>query len=144
MSGKIKKINHNKLVRDRIPNIIIGHGLSFKARKLDNVEFENELANKLIEESKEVANKVQWLNHKCEQEPVSNEELDLDMKEITEELADVLEVYVNLVKSLKLTTEDIEKAANKKRYERGGFEDKIFLEWVEDANEAFKKGTLQG
>ena len=138
----MKKITHNKLVRDRIPNIIIGHGLSFKARKLDDVEFENELANKLIEESKEVANKVQWLNHKCEQEPVSDRELDADMKDITEELADVLEVYVNLVKSLKLTTEDIEKAANEKRVKRGSFEDKIYLEWVEDANEANKKGKL--
>lgn len=138
----MKKVTHNKLVRDRIPNIIIGHGLSFKARKLDDVEFENELANKLIEESKEVANKVQWLNHKCKQEPVSDGELDADMKDITEELADVLEVYINLVKSLKLTTEDIEKAANEKRARRGSFEDKIYLEWVEDANEANKKGKL--
>lgn len=44
----MKKVYRNKLVRDRIPNIIIGHGLSFKARKLDAVEFENELTNKLI------------------------------------------------------------------------------------------------
>ena len=58
----MKKVNRNKLVRDRIPNIIIGHGLSFKARKLDAVEFENELTNKLIEEANEVAEKVQWLN----------------------------------------------------------------------------------
>ena len=139
----MKKITHNKLVRDRIPNIIIGKGLSFKAHKLDAVGFENELANKLIEESNEVAEKVHWLNHKCNQEPVSKEELKYDLDEITEELADVLEVYINLVKSLKIKTEDIEKAANSKRIKNGGFEDKIFLEWVEDANEAFKKGKLQ-
>lgn len=139
----MKKVNRNKLVRDRIPNIIIGHGLSFKARKLDAVEFENELANKLIEEANEVAEKVQWLNHKCEQEPVSKEEHTLDMQEIKEELADVLEVYVHLVKSLGLTTNDIEVAANEKRAKRGSFEDKIYLEWVEDANEANKKGKLK-
>lgn len=132
MSSKVKKITHNKLVRDRIPNIIIGKGLSFKARKLDNVEFENELASKLIEEANEVAEKVHWLNHICEQEPVTNEELDNYLYEITEELADVLEVYVNLVKSLKIKTSDIEKAANLKRVRNGGFEDKIYLEWVED------------
>lgn len=143
MSGKVKKITHNKLVRDRIPNIIIGKGLSFKARKLDNVDFENELANKLVEEVNEVAEKVQWLNHKCNQEPVSSEELKYDLGEITEELADVLEVYVNLVKSLKIKTSAIEEAANLKRVKNGGFEDKIFLEWVEDANEAFKKGNLK-
>jgi len=143
MGNRVKKIVHNKLVRDRIPNIIIGKGLSFKAHKLDNVEFENELANKLVEEANEVAEKVQWLNHKCEQEPVSNEELKYDLDEITEELADVLEVYVNLVKSLKIKTVDIEKVANLKRVKNGGFEDRIFLEWVEDANEAFKKGKLQ-
>lgn len=132
MPSKVKKITHNKLVRDRIPNIIIGKGLSFKARKLDNVEFENELANKLIEEANEVAEKVHWLNHICEQEPVSTDELDDHLYEITEELADVLEVYVNLVKSLKIKTSDIEKAANSKRIKAGGFEDKIYLEWVED------------
>lgn len=135
MSNRVKKIVHNKLVRDRIPNIIIGKGLSFKAHKLDNVEFENGLANKLVEEANEVAGKVQWLNHKCNQEPVSNEELKYDLEGITEELADVLEVYVNLVKSLKIKTSDIEKAADLKRVKNGGFEDKIFLEWVEDANE---------
>lgn len=139
----MKKVNRNKLVRDRIPNIIIGHGLSFKARKLNAVEFENELTNKLIEEANEVAEKVQWLNHKCEQEPVSKEEHTLDMQEIKEELADVLEVYVHLVKSLGLTTNDIEAAANEKRAKRGSFEDKIYLEWVEDANEANKKGKLK-
>lgn len=143
MSNRVKKIVHNKLVRDRIPNIIIGKGLSFKAHKLDNVEFENELANKLIEEAKEVAERVQWLNHKCGQEPVSNEELKYDLEGITEELADVLEVYINLVKSLKIKTADIEKAADLKRVKNGGFEDRIFLEWVEDANEAFKKGNLK-
>ena len=63
----MKKITHNKLVRDRIPNIIIGQGLSFKAHKLDNVNFENELANKLVEEANEVAEKVHWLNHKWSQ-----------------------------------------------------------------------------
>lgn len=139
----MKKVNRNKLIRDRIPNIIIGHGLSFKARKLDAVEFENELTNKLIEEANEVAEKVQWLNHKCEQEPVSKEEHTLDMQEIKEELADVLEVYVHLVKSLGLTTNDIEVAANEKRAKRGSFEDRIYLEWVEDANEANKKGKLK-
>lgn len=143
MSGRAKKIVHNKLVRDRIPNIIIGSGLSFKAHKLDNVEFENELANKLVEEANEVAEKVHWLNQKCNQEPISNEELKCDLEEITEELADVLEVYVNLVKSLKVKTSDIEKVADSKRIKNGGFEDKIFLEWIEDANEAFKKGNLK-
>lgn len=140
MSSRVKKIIHNKLVRDRVPNIIIGKGLSFKAHKLDNVEFENELANKLVEEANEVAEKVHWLNHKCNQEPVSNEELKYDLEEITEELADVLEVYTNLVKSLKLKTSDIGKAVSLKRVKNGGFEDRIFLEWVEDANEVFKEG----
>lgn len=140
MSSRVKKIVHNKLVRDRIPNIIIGKGLSFKAHKLDNVEFENELANKLVEEANELAEKVHWLNHKCNQEPVSNEELKYDLEEITEELADVLEVYTNLVKSLKLKTSDIGKAVSLKRVKNGGFEDRIFLEWVEDANEVFKEG----
>lgn len=134
----MKKITHNKLVRDKIPNLLIGKGLSFKAHKLDNVEFEIELANKLVEESREVAGKVFWLNHLCNQEPVSNEELDSHLSDITEELADVLEVYMNLVKSLKIKTSDIEKAADLKRASNGGFEDRIFLEWVETKKELKK------
>lgn len=128
----MKKKTVNKLVRDKVPSIIIGKGLPFKAHKLDSVEFENELANKLVEEAKEIAERVHWLNHKCNQEPVSNEELKYDLEGITEELADVLEVYVNLVKSLKIKTSDIEKAADLKRVRNGGFEDRIFLEWVEE------------
>lgn len=131
----MKKKITNKLVRDKIPNILMEQGKAFKAHKLDDEEFENELANKLVEEANEVAEKVHWLNHKCNQEPVSNEELNSDLEGITEELADVLEVYIKLVKSLGLKTKDIEKAANSKRERNGGFEDKIFLEWFEDKKE---------
>ena len=76
-------------------------------------------------------------------EPVSNEELNYDLENITEELADVLEVYTSLIKSLKIKIEDIEKAADSKRVKFGEFEDKIFLEWTEDANEAFDQGNLK-
>lgn len=110
-------------------------GKAFKAHKLDDEEFENELANKLVEEANEVAEKVHWLNHKCNQEPVSNEELNSDLEGITEELADVLEVYIKLVKSLGLKTKDIEKAVKEKRERNGGFENQIFLEWFEDKKE---------
>lgn len=131
----MKKKTTNKLVRDKIPNILMEQDKAFKAHKLDDEEFENELANKLVEEANEAAEKVHWLNHKCNQEPVSNEELNSDLEGITEELADVLEVYIKLVKSLGLKTKDLEKAVKEKRERNGGFENKIFLEWFEDKKE---------
>lgn len=80
----VKKKITNKLVRDKIPSILIEQCKAFKAHKLDDEEFENELANKLVEEANEVAEKVHWLNHKCNQEPVSNEELNSDLEWITD------------------------------------------------------------
>lgn len=139
----MKKITHNKLVRDRIPNILIGHGLSFKAHKCNDPDFIKELSSKLEEEAKEVAEKVHWYDHITEVEPTSKKEDEAYISSITEEMADVLEVFINLAKALNITTDDIEKAADKKRKERGGFEDRIFLEWSEDANEAEKKGKLK-
>ena len=128
----MKKITHNKLVRDRIPNILIGHGLSFKAHKCNDPDFIKELSSKLEEESKEVAEKVHWYDHITEVEPTSKEEDEAYISSITEEMADVLEVYVNLAKEFEISTEDIFKACDTKRRECGGFEDGIYLEWVEN------------
>lgn len=128
----MKKITHNKLVRDKIPNILIKKGLAFKASNVSSPEMRVKLADKLIEEATEVRDKVAWFDHLGNQEPLSNAECDDYINAILEEMADVLEVYVSLAKELEINTEDIFKACDTKRRERGGFEDGIYLEWVED------------
>ena len=49
-----------------------------------------------------------------------------------EELADILDVVQSLVVNQGKTMEDIEKVRQDKVENRGGFEERIFLEWVEE------------
>ena len=69
---------YNKLVRDKIPNIIKAKGETPVVRILDEVEYKNELEKKLYEEYKEVI------------EATGDDRL--------EELADMLEVIRALAK----------------------------------------------
>lgn len=94
--------SYNKLVRDRIPEIIDKKGLAYEKRIASEEEYKKELIKKLGEEAEEFM-----------------AEGDL------EELADVIEV----VEALKKLPEyrDVESVRLKKREERGGFEDRIIL-----------------
>lgn len=104
---------HNKLVRDKIPQIIEDTGKSFHIRTLDNQEYRVELKKKLNEEIKEYQSSV-------------NDE------ESIEELADVLEVIHSLAKLHGSSFNEVEKIRLAKSQERGGFENRIYLESVED------------
>lgn len=94
--------SYNKLVRDKIPEILDKKGVSYEKRIATPEEYKEELILKLVEESKEFS-----LNG----EP--------------EELADVLEV----IEALKMLPdyENVEELRREKKKERGGFEEKIIL-----------------
>lgn len=124
------KKEYNKLVRDKIPNIIIGKSYPFKARKCTDDEFPIELGNKLIEESTEVKEAI---NEYLTSEEKDNSEIKTKLlNNIIEELADLKEVEYTIQRLLYLSTEDINTTSNLKRGKRGAFEDRIFLEWVEE------------
>lgn len=100
---------YNKLVRDKIPEIIENDGETPIVRVLNDNEYKKELEKKLKEEYEEVL-------------------LAKDKKERLEELADMLEVIRTLAL---LEDEDIQSVINimdKKREKRGGFTKKLFLE----------------
>lgn len=99
----------NKLVRDKIPEIIESNDEIPIIRILDNDEYRSELYKKLFEEVGEVVN-------------ASNKE------DVLEELADVLEVLRAIANLENIDINDIIDIANQKRKKRGGFEKKIFLE----------------
>ncbi|MBM7632451.1 MazG-like family protein [Geomicrobium sediminis] len=102
---------YNKLVRDRIPEIIKEQGKSCSTRILSLEDFKNKLREKLQEEVKEY--------------------LDTTSKDqAVEELSDVLEVVYSLAKMHGVTFSDIEKARIKKGEERGGFTERVLLEEV--------------
>lgn len=125
----MKKTTYNKLVRDKIPNIIIGKGLSFKAKVVKGSAYDRAIAKKLKEESEEVFYAWEWLDHVCGVEAGHG---DAEYEKLIEEMADLFEVYVNALKAFNISTKQVFEAVMKKRKERGAFEDGIFLEWVEE------------
>lgn len=104
---------YNKLVRDRIPEVISGTGKTFSTRILDNKEYIKELKNKSFEELEEYVN-------------AENND------DAIEELADLLEIIHALAECHGASFERVEEERQKKAEKRGGFKEKIFLIEVED------------
>ncbi|WP_286228512.1 nucleoside triphosphate pyrophosphohydrolase [Neobacillus mesonae] len=104
---------HNKLVRDRIPEIIEATGKKFSTKILNDDEYIKELKTKSFEELNE------YMNTDNDQDAV-------------EELADLLEIIHALAECHGATFEDLEKVRQQKAEKRGGFKEKIFLIEVED------------
>ncbi len=101
---------YNKLVRDKIPEIIKSNGEEPITRVLTDEEYKVELEKKLNEEYQEVLNATG--------------------KDRIEELADMLEIINFLAKLENATLDEVIAIANVKSLKRGAFNDKIFLEKV--------------
>ena len=95
---------YNKLIRDKIPQIIEKSGKRAYIETLDDDEFEIFLERKLDEEVQEY--------HESGH---------------TEELADILEVLIALAKSKGLSFEDLIALQKDKAEKKGAFTKKIFL-----------------
>lgn len=106
------KIIHNKLVRDRIPEIIESSGRSCHCRTLSDQEYLSALDQKLNEELAEY-----------------------QQDQSMEELADLLEVIRAVILARGSTYEQVEAIRQAKAEKRGGFEKKIWLETAEDPSE---------
>ena len=104
---------YNKLVRDKIPEIIKRTGKNYRTTVLDDYAFEKELKEKLKEEMDEV------LKAK-------------NTEELVEELADLLEVIDALSRHCGIDSSQLELVKEQKKLDRGGFEKKFYLLDVED------------
>ncbi len=102
-------IVYNKLIRDRIPEIIQNEGKDFTVRTLPPKEYGIELRKKLQEEIKEF--------------------MEADS---AEEIADIFEVLEYILREKGISIEEIFKIKENKKEKRGGFERRLFLESVED------------
>lgn len=100
---------YNKLVRDKIPEIISSNNENPKTRILEDGEYKKELDKKILEEV--------------------NEYLKDDN---VEELVDVEEVLLAILDYKKVSREDFDKIRKEKANKRGAFKEKIYLEKVED------------
>lgn len=98
---------YNKLVRDKIPEIIEKDGHKAKFHILSEEDFIIELDKKLVEEVKEYQ---------------KDKEL--------EEMADILEVLYSICKARGYTIKELEAKRREKSDERGSFDKKLYLESV--------------
>lgn len=96
---------YNKLIRDKIIDIIEADGRRAKYRILDDNEYRQELNKKLQEEVKEY----------------------LEDNNV-EELADIVEVIYGILNSMDVSIKEFEKIRINKQEKRGAFEKKIYLE----------------
>ena len=97
-------IYYNKLVRDRIPEIMREKGEVPHLEILDDTAYRRELLKKLDEEVAEYKESGE-----------------------TEELADILEVLLALAAAQGVSAEELQSVCNAKRRARGGFSEKIYL-----------------
>lgn len=96
---------YNKLVRDNIEEIMIKNGANPVTRILDDEEYLKELNKKLSEEINEY----------------------LESGEV-EELADIEEVILAILKTKGLSRDNLEEIRKTKVLKRGSFNKKLFLE----------------
>ena len=94
----------NKLVRDKIPEIIKADGKECETRVLDDKEYLLSLNKKLDEELREY---------------YETESID--------ELADMAEVIFAIVEQYGMNIQEFERLRLSKREKRGGFDQKLFL-----------------
>ena len=100
-------VEHNKLIRDNIPEIIEARGKTAVVRTLSDEEYVHYLKRKLQEEVDE------YIENSC-----------------IEELCDIYEVLDALKKALRYADDDIESVKSKKAIKNGKFDKKLLLERV--------------
>jgi predicted house-cleaning noncanonical NTP pyrophosphatase (MazG superfamily) len=105
------RITYNKLIRDRIPEIIADSGKTCEIEILSPGEFEHHLLEKLIEEAREAQQ--------------------ADGLKLKTELADLLEVVDALLEFKGISRQSVRAEQRLRRKERGGFEKRLKLLWTE-------------
>jgi predicted house-cleaning noncanonical NTP pyrophosphatase (MazG superfamily) len=97
-------IKYNKVIRDKIPEIIADSGKKYNLKHLDDTSFLTELEKKLIEEVNEYA----------------------ESKDV-EELSDLLEVIYRISELKGVNSDELDEIRKDKAKKRGKFDDNLFL-----------------
>ena len=105
----MKTILHEKLIRDKIPEIIEASGKTPVVETLSSPDY------------------IKMLNEKLQEEV--SEYLD---SESVEELADIVEVLLAILAYKSVSKEEFEKIRTDKRQKRGGFEKRLLLVEVQE------------
>jgi predicted house-cleaning noncanonical NTP pyrophosphatase (MazG superfamily) len=102
---------HNKLIRDRIPEIIRQAGRECEIKTMSQSEYYQALLNKLVEEAKEAAQ--------------------ANSDNLVEELADIYEVIDAILINSNIDKYLVLAKQEQKRQDKGGFTKKLRLLWTE-------------
>ncbi len=102
----------DKLIRDKLPAMMQGQGLTVFTRRLDDAEFVARLKDKLVEEAAEAQRAG-------------------DRADLIDELADLREVALALAGAVGIDETEIEARRLAKRAERGGFDARVHNAAVE-------------
>lgn len=105
----MKKYFHQKLVRDKLPEIIETSGNQCAFRIMKEEEFKRELRKKLAEEASELSNTPR--------------------EKLPKELADVLELLKSIAEYHGIDFKLVEEKQAERRKKRGGFKKRIYLIW---------------
>lgn len=112
MTDEKYKFKVDKLIRDKLPNLLQKTGVTLNIRNMNQEEYITRLKDKLIEEANEL------LSAKTE-------------IEMLEELADILEVLEAFCTANGIPFKKAIKAKKKKKFEKGGFDGKVYNSYVE-------------
>lgn len=102
---------HNKLIRDCIPEIIRQAGRECEVKTMSESEYHQALLNKLVEEAKEATQ--------------------ANSDDLVEELADIYEVIDTILNNAEIDKSLVLAKQKQKRQEKGGFNNKLRLLWTE-------------
>lgn len=106
---------YEKLIRDRIPELMDADGVRYEVDVLDDHAFRAALLAKLEEEATEARAAE-------------------GRTERVKELADVLEVFEALLASEGIEWDDVRAVQRSRRETRGGFERRLWLRWTENGH----------
>ena len=115
---KMRKFLQNKLWRDKAVSMMEKYGSKMHIRVLSDQEFDLELRKKVLEESEEVSQAV-------------------NKEKLTEEIADIYEVLEALMKLHGIESDQLARVKEQKKLERGGFQDRVFVESAEHPEGSF-------
>ena len=113
----MRKFKLNKLIRDQPFDSMVEMGQKLDYKVLAKAEFLPALADKLVEESKEVKAAIG------------------DKTQALKELAECLDVVEEIGKELGLSFDELRQLQTKRRQERGGFDKKVFMHTTELADD---------
>jgi predicted house-cleaning noncanonical NTP pyrophosphatase (MazG superfamily) len=108
------KTVYNKLIRDRIPEIMQADGKYYELVVMTEEEYFQSLRSKLVEEALEAQKAT--------------------IDELVTEIADIQEVIEAILKASHISPKQVELVQTQRHADRGGFEKRLKLLWTKDGD----------